>query len=79
MIFLKTPIMAQPQHRYAILLSNILFWVYCHTPLHQPHHVILRCLRENIVGSAIRVIRVLSGRRFQGRLWSVGYAALTHG
>ena len=33
MIFLKTPIMAQPQHRYAILLLNILFMVYCYTPL----------------------------------------------
>ena len=28
MIFLKTPIMTQPQQRYAILLSNILFRAY---------------------------------------------------
>ena len=35
--------------------------------------------RGAVAESAIKVIRVLSGRRVRGRRWSVGYAALTHG
>ena len=35
--------------------------------------------RGAVADSAIKVIRVLSGRRFRERRWSVGYASLTHG
>ena len=38
-----------------------------------------RINRGAVADSAIKVIRVLSGRRVRGRRWSVGYAALTHG